>query len=809
MLGKSILKRSTILWVLIIFSTLAWGAQTKPTGPARKPAAPAKPAAQKPAPPAAKTGKSTPSKRPATGKTNRPATGTANRPAAGGHTPLPTTAPHIASRITKTFTDLSGHPASATFRPGGGVATIHANGMTIDYGLHCDRTVVAERNGRTIVSTGRGGGCVQPSYLTRNGRTYYERTYWDHGHAYARVYRDHFYHGVHYYSYVPSYYYHPVFYNWACNPWGAPVYYNWGWGPDPRWFYGGYFAPAPFYPSATLWLTDYLFAEDLKHAYEGKQEAQARAEADRAGSQRPEGGAPAQAQLSPDQIKEMVDAEVQRQLAEESAAAQTPPDAATLAIAEVPPAALDPKQRLFVVSSNHGVTTAEGQECELTPGDVITRIDDNPTGSSVRVSVMSSKQDDCTVGAMPLVAVDDLQEMHNSFHAQVDSGLQTLAANAGTNGLPKAPDTQTQAGEVRPPAPDSGAAAQLVVQQADQSGGGYVQRAYLTRNGRTYYQRTYVVGGRSYARVYRGYYYHGVRYYGYVPGYYYHPVFYGWAYNPWVSPVYYSPMAWGWAGAPWFGFYGGFFTPYPVYASASLWLTDYLIAANLQAAYQAQAEANAAAAAAAGPPPADNSGAPSDGGPAAINQTPLSPEVKQAIADEVQRQLAAEKDAAANPQAAAQTAPASEQVPDALNPAERVFVVATNLDVSVPTSGQECSLTAGDVVMRLSDTPDTNQNVTVTIQSTKKADCPTGQTVAIGVQDLQEMHNQLLERLDDGLKTLADNGGTGGLPKPPDTGTTAGEVPPPAPDSGAAAQLSAQQQQADQTQSQVQQATPQ
>ena len=322
--------------------------------------------------------------------------------------------------------------------------------------------------------------------------------------------------------------------------------------------------------------------------------------------------------------------------------------------------------------------------------------------------------------------------------------------------------------------------------------GGYVQRPYLNRNGKAYYQRTYVVGGRSYARVYRGYDYRGVRYYAYVPVYYHDPVFYGWAYNPWVAPVYYGPAAWGWVGTPWFGFYSGFFTPYPVYPSASLWLTDHLIAANLQAAYQAQAEANAAAAQA-------YAGGGAGQAPAASNQTPLSPEVKQAIADEVQAQLAAERAAAANPQAA----PSGAEVPDALNPAERIFVVASNLEVTATASGQECSLTPGDVVMRLSDTPDGNQNVTTSIQSSKQGDCATGQTVAIGVQDLQEMHNQFQEQLDSGLETLADKGGTGGLPKPPDTATRGGEVPMPTPDAGAAEQLQTQQQQANQIQAQV------
>jgi hypothetical protein len=45
-------------------------------------------------------------------------------------------------------------------------------------------------------------------------------------------------------------------------------------------------------------------------------------------------------------------------------------------------------------------------------------------------------------------------------------------------------------------------------------------------------------------------------------------------------------------------------------------------------------------------------------------------------------------------------------------------------------------------------------------------------------------------------------------PQPPDTGTTAGDVPPPAPDPGAATQLQAEQTQADQIEGQVQQGTP-
>jgi hypothetical protein len=340
---------------------------------------------------------------------------------------------------------------------------------------------------------------------------------------------------------------------------------------------------------------------------------------------------------------------------------------------------------------------------------------------------------------------------------------------------------------------------------------GYVQRAYFSRGGRTYYQRTYWVHGHAYARAYRGYYYHGARYYGYAPAYYYHPVYYGWAYNPWPAPVYYGPAAWGWAGSPWYGYYGSYFRPYPAYATASLWLTDYLIAANLQAAYQAQANDNAAAAqayqnGAAAQARADASAQGADPPPATApvtsTQTQLSPQVKQMIADEVKAQLAADKAEAANPQ---QTASSSDQTPDALNPAERVFIVSSSLDATAADSGEECALTPGDVLMRLTDTPDSNQDVTASVQSSKSGDCASGKTVAVGVQDLQEMHNQFRAQLDTGLKTLASDSGKGGLPKAPDTTTTGGEVPPPAPDADAAAQLTSTQQQADQAEKDVQQ----
>jgi hypothetical protein len=334
---------------------------------------------------------------------------------------------------------------------------------------------------------------------------------------------------------------------------------------------------------------------------------------------------------------------------------------------------------------------------------------------------------------------------------------------------------------------------------------GYYQRPYYTRGGATYVQRTYVVNSVTYTRVYRSYYYGGATYYGYAPVYYYHPVYYGWAYNPWPAPVYYQ---WGWYAAPppWYAYYGPYFAPAPAYPTASLWLTDFLLAADLQAAYQARADANADAQAQgqanqAAPQAQANSYAPQPA--AAGNESvQLTPEVKQEIAEEVRRQLADEQAAASNPQ---QAAPAADQAPPALNPIHKTFVVSTTL-AETTDEGQECQLTAGDVLKRLDTTPDQNNSVRTLVRSSKPGDCERESVVPVSVNDLQEMQNNLQAQIDSGLKTLADNQGKSGLPSPPDVAVVPGEVPPPAADTDyAETALQKQQSAADAAENQMEQ----
>ncbi len=340
-------------------------------------------------------------------------------------------------------------------------------------------------------------------------------------------------------------------------------------------------------------------------------------------------------------------------------------------------------------------------------------------------------------------------------------------------------------------------------------GVGYSQRSYYSHGGHVYVQRTYYRGGHYYAYGYRTYHWGGRPYYGYAPPYYWHPAYYRWAYNPWPAPVYYR---WGWGPAPWYGYYGPYFAPYPVYPTAAFWLTDYMIAANLQAAYAAQqvAQNGGGGLQPIGTESADGNGSPwtfsplvkvsldvalgaymldAQGAAATGNATQLTPEVKQAIADQLKSEIAAEQAAAGSGK---KDTPSTDQIPAAVDPKIRIFVVSSDLDLTT-SAGAECGLTPGDVIYRTTDKPDADNMVTATVRSSKKDECAIGATVGVDAGDLQEMHNQLRIQLDAGLKELAEKQGKDGIPTAPDTKTQAGEIPPPKPDESVSSDLQQQQ----------------
>jgi hypothetical protein len=334
-------------------------------------------------------------------------------------------------------------------------------------------------------------------------------------------------------------------------------------------------------------------------------------------------------------------------------------------------------------------------------------------------------------------------------------------------------------------------------------GRGFAEHGYY-RGGRPYMRRTYYYGGHRYAYAYRGYYYRGAAYYGYVPPVYYGPAYYTWAYNPWPAPVAYG---WGWGGAPWYGAYGYYFAPAPVYPYPSLWLTDYLFAATLQAAFETQASANAVNI------PAEGSSQLAYGGGGDEAPPALSPALKEEIAAEVKAMIAAEKEAAAHPEpagAVSSTAPSGAQTgpdetPAALDPAHRIFIVSQVISSSTD-DGTDCSLSPGDVLKRVDEAPDADSNVKVLVASSQKNDCGVGSQVPVGLQDLQDMHNDFRAKISEGLGKLAENQGKNGIPGGPPAASKTNPAGQAQPDLTVENDLKAQQDEANQAEREVQDA---
>ena len=84
---------------------------------------------------------------------------------------------------------------------------------------------------------------------------------------------------------------------------------------------------------------------------------------------------------------------------------------------------------------------------------------------------------------------------------------------------------------------------------------------------------------------------------------------------------------------------------------------------------------------------------------------------------------------------------------------DRGFVAPRNLTVLV--NGQECTLTAGDVITRIADAPDADERVKASVSSNQKSDCATGRTVAVRVADLEKMQSHFEGQLPKELVEMA------------------------------------------------------
>ena len=310
--------------------------------------------------------------------------------------------------------------------------------------------------------------------------------------------------------------------------------------------------------------------------------------------------------------------------------------------------------------------------------------------------------------------------------------------------------------------------------------------------------RTFVGGGHVlYTRVYQQHVWHqygrAFAYESFVPAVRYPAVYYSWALAAWPHPVAY---AWSWPIQPWYPMYGALFTPYPVYVSPDLWMTDYIIARSMQAAYQAQTGPPAPQPAPPWPPvqsPADPGAAPApDSGAAAPAPDPsvppsaapgesapmapsgtvppapasvpptVTPEVKAQLNAQIKVQLREQQAAAATPAAATiQSGPA------ALRPNHVFFEVVQPLDVPSGTASNYCSLSANDYIKRIGGMSQDDWKIPVVVELSGPSDCPQGLHTRIGLNDLNAMENEQEARVMEAMQAASKSMGPNGPPSSP------------------------------------------
>ena len=331
---------------------------------------------------------------------------------------------------------------------------------------------------------------------------------------------------------------------------------------------------------------------------------------------------------------------------------------------------------------------------------------------------------------------------------------------------------------------------------------GYVERN-ITVGNRTYVQRTTIVNERITTNTFVAYNHGGIMLTRFVPPVFYAPAFYGWAYYPWVAPVHFG---FGWFGAPWYIGPNPYFTAYPVYPSAAFWLTDYMLGETLAAAYdihrehmEAQADDMEAIADATSPDSME------DGSDKlrADATTPITPELKNQIAEEVKQQIKYDNVSANS----ANQESSFDELPAVLGDAGHLFIVSSSLDVSTADQ-QECGLQPGDILRMVSAPANNAPIVELRVASSKRLDCPAGVTVGVALQDLQEMQNAFRSNVESGLQSLAASQGHGGIPVAPPAAVAAPPRPTladmtPVPAKDLANMLDEQRKEADQAEARV------
>jgi hypothetical protein len=311
----------------------------------------------------------------------------------------------------------------------------------------------------------------------------------------------------------------------------------------------------------------------------------------------------------------------------------------------------------------------------------------------------------------------------------------------------------------------------------------YVQHPYIFQ-ARAFDHRTFYDRGQLTHQFYRPYNFGGTTLDVYAP-----QRFYPGSVYQWATSRYRAPLVPSWnyvsTSAPWFTHYRDYFTPEASYSSPLGWLTDFVLATSLIAAYDTHRPAASEPAAPSSPAPA---AAVSQGAAAPAPTAAITPQVKDMVADEVDRQV---KQESVEARASAQDKPLPEgsgSVVEELNDREpHVFVVASDLDLVDP-GGRRCMISEGDVVQVISAANrETSTAQAVVLASKGGMECERAAQVDIALADLQEMQNHMRETIDQGMAgTSAGRSAT--------TLTPAYAAAAPPPDANAAREIEQQQQ---------------
>ena len=367
--------------------------------------------------------------------------------------------------------EFHGKGRSANFYPDGRVRSVHTAAVDVVRTGRGARMVVVRRPDHTLlVSYGPHAGYVQREVLFR-GHPYLQRSYLIAGHLVVRNYIAYTYGGFTYYGYVPAYVFAPAYYGWLVAPWGVPVAYPWGWA-NAAWYgyYGGYLVPYPTYATPAAWMTDYYLASVLQTAYAAQYAPQPGSPPPPPLADSPVGDgsdaadevyASSPAPITP-AVKAQITRDIQTQVAGEAAAAQ----GGGVAAGSELPAVLQPNH-IFVVDQPLNAVTDQEQGCSLSAGDVLKLITPPSAGDpTAQLQVAASHEADCPRMAEVTLTFDDLQEMYNSFRAQVDAAAQALSARNAGSPLPQPPAGQPIA--VPGPAGDSADTAALLASAQEQ-----------------------------------------------------------------------------------------------------------------------------------------------------------------------------------------------------------------------------------------------------------------------------------------------------------------------------------------------------